>query len=62
MIKCEKCIKSDVCGVKNKIAEHLESLNVNYATQQLKILGIDIDMNCKYFLGESQPKIFGGER
>lgn len=60
MIKCEKCIKCDVCGIKGKVTEHLESLGVNYNTQQLKILGIDIDMNCKYFLAEPQPKILGG--
>lgn len=60
MIKCEKCIKRDVCGIKGELTEHLESLRVNHSIQQLKILGIGIDMNCKYFLDDTQPKILGG--
>lgn len=60
MINCKNCVKNDVCGVRTKVSEHIESLSVDYNLQQLKLLGIDVSMDCKYFLANSHPKILGG--
>lgn len=55
-IKCECCLKSDVCGKMNKVKEDLEKLKLSAEFQKLKNSGIEVEMRCKNYF-TNVPKI-----
>ena len=55
-IKCECCLKNDVCGKKEKIKDDLEKLKLSAEFQKLENSGIEIKMSCTNYFAKS-PKI-----
>lgn len=63
MTKCEDCIKCDVCKNVNTINDTVKSLCLTEQYQQLINNGMEININCKYYLNKSNitTKILRGE-
>lgn len=56
MIKCENCLKSDVCGKMEKVKGDLEKLKLTAEFQKLENNNIYINISCNNYL-EKAPKI-----
>lgn len=62
MLKCNECLKRDVCGKLLEVNRRIENLEMNYDFQELKNNKIQIEMTCDNFLSAGiSPKILRGE-
>lgn len=62
MVKCNECLKRDVCGKLLEVSRRIENLEVNYDFQELKNNKIKVEMTCENFLSNGiTPKILRGE-
>lgn len=60
MLKCENCLKGDVCGKRKEVNNLMEKLTLNAELQNLINNNIDFNLKCKNYF-ERQNKILRGE-
>lgn len=60
MLKCEKCLKKDVCGKQKEVNNLMEKLTLNADLQNLINNNITFNLQCNNFY-EMQNKILRGE-
>lgn len=56
IIKCENCLKNDVCGKMERIKDDLEKLKLSAEFQKLENSNISINISCNNYLDKA-PKI-----